>query len=214
MPETAVGLHRRIAAVADVVLELLIELRSAIGHCRVTVVNRRQHFVIDFDQLDGFVGDRLRVCRDECDGVADVADMLVQKRLLRRPTEHRVQVDVVEVLVSEDSADTGKRLSLVHADILDDRMGIRALLDATVDHAGHAVVVGEDRASGDDVLGVLARAVLSDELIILRIHLQREVAFACLLVRLLGNRIVLTIQQRLSHYSPPFAIAASTALNT
>jgi hypothetical protein len=109
--------------------------RSAgIGH-------RRQFVVVDFDQAGCRAGDRLRVGSHRRDDLADVADLVLgERRLVLDERAHAARG--IDVVAGDDGAHTRQGQRAAEFVATDAGVGMRALQDRAVQHAG-ALEVGD-----------------------------------------------------------------------
>ncbi len=86
------------------------------------VRNHRERFIIDFDEVERAVSCLRILCRNKCNGVAFVADLvLTQNRLIR--SHDPVSVCSLNVFVRENSNDARQGLCPRDVDTFDQRVG-------------------------------------------------------------------------------------------
>ena len=156
----------------DAARDHVLKQQWSIGlHRRIDVDDVRQHFIIDFDQPQRLLGDRLAGRGDGGDGVALVEDLLARHDVARHvPVIHgdTLGADILELLLGEvrgrdHRLDAWQRLRFRGIDRADTRMGVRRAQDLAPQHSRQREVsavlgktrhlrhaVGPHRAGADD----------------------------------------------------------------
>ena len=164
--------------------QVVVQDRRAVGHRLAHVEDRRQHLVLDLDQRRArprrCAGRSRRRPRRRGRGRAPSSrpGSCRPRSAAAGPAPSPIVGDAVggrrEVGGGDDGLDAGQRQRLRGVDALDDGVGVRAALDAAVEHAGQADVgavlgaagdlvgaVGPDRAGADDLVLLLCDHVAS-----------------------------------------------------
>ena len=123
-----------------------VDADSALRHRALEGVDDGQLFVFDLDELHGFLHKLRGLRRNDGDGVAIAAHLVVHEAGLI------LQDDAEAVLagdgsVIEDGGDAGQRAGLLEIQLFDVRVGNGAAEHAAIEHVGHVVVRGELRAA-------------------------------------------------------------------
>ncbi len=148
----------------DVALGPLVDLRGALRHCRLGLVDALDRLVGDLDRLDP-AQRGLLVDRDDCrDALALVADDAVGERGL--VLDERAELGLRHVLLRVDREDAGDLLGLEGVDRLDTRVRIWAAQDLAPEHPGQVHVVGVRRLARDLLAGVDARQRPSHDVVL------------------------------------------------
>ena len=145
--------RRRFDAAGDHVLKQQGRIRL---HRLVDVDDVRQHFVVDLDQRQRLVGDRLAGGRHGGDRMALIEHLLARHDVARHVPEilrDAFRADVLEFLLGEvrgghHGLDAGQRLRLRGIDRSDARVSVRRAQDAADQHARHrqiGAVLGHPR---------------------------------------------------------------------
>ena len=147
-----VALAPGLVHIAELQMLLGMDVRRAVyadgafRHGALKGVDDGQLFVFDLDELHGFLHDLRSLRRDDGDGVAVAAHLVVHKAGL-------VFDDDAEAVLAgdggivEDGGDAGQGAGLLEIQLLDVRVGNGAAEHAAIEHVGHVVVCGELRAA-------------------------------------------------------------------
>ena len=144
-------LRRRLDAAGDQVVE---QQRRVRRHRGVDVDHVRQHLVVDRDQRQRLVGDRLAGGRDGHDRMALVEHLLARHDVARHVPEilrDAFRPDILELLLREvrrgdHCLHARQRRRLGDVDRADARMGVRRAQDAAGQHARHGEIRPVQRA--------------------------------------------------------------------
>ena len=151
--------RRRRHALGDLVL---VQQRRVGLHRLLDVDDVGQHLVVDLDQLQRLLGDRLRRGGDGGDGVAVVQHLLARHHAARDVAEVDHQLagggdqdgHVGEIVAGDDGLDAGQLLGGRGVDRADARVRVRGAQHLADELAGQVDVGGVAGAAGDLVDGV------------------------------------------------------------
>ncbi len=129
-------------------VRFVVNDRRARLHCFQRIEDRRQHLVIDLDQLERLFGNLRRLGGDDGHAVAHMPHLAVERNLIPRmrvgprlPTR-RVD-DARHIFVSEHGMNARQRARLRRVDAGDAGVGVRAGEHRRVQHAGQVDVIGK-----------------------------------------------------------------------
>ena len=118
----------------------------ALRHRALVGVDDGQLFVFDLDELHGFLYDLRGLRRDNGDGVAVAAHLVVHEAGLVFDDDAKAVLAGDGGMV-EDGGDAGQRAGLLEIQLFDVGVGNGAAEHAAIEHVGHVVVRGKLRAA-------------------------------------------------------------------
>jgi hypothetical protein len=152
--------------------EVIVQDRRAGSHRVLDVDHERQHLVLNVDEVERLIGDRLRGGGDGGNRMAFIQRLPPRHDVARQITKvHRAfanerlfRGDLREVVGGQHSHHARQSLGLAGVDRYDIGMCVRAALDLAPQHAGGPGVGGEQRAAGDLVHAIRTDRPRADNL--------------------------------------------------
>ena len=123
-----------------------VDADRALRHRALVGVDDGQLFVFDLDELHGFLYDLRGLRRDNGDGVAVAAHLVVHEAGLVFDDDAKAVLAGDGGMV-EDGGDAGQRAGLLEIQLFDVGVGNGAAEHAAVEHVGHVIVRGKLRAA-------------------------------------------------------------------
>ena len=122
---------------------MLVQDRGAGRHGGDRIDHVRQHLVLDLDQLERLLGDRLARRRDRRHRVAVIERLLARHGVAAHVAADGAGLHLGEILPRHHRLDAGQPLGRRDVDRLDAGMGMRAAQDLADQHAGQEQVGSE-----------------------------------------------------------------------
>ena len=141
---------------------ILVQFREVVAQRGVDGHHRRQRFVLDVDQLKGFLGGELVVSDDRGDWVADVADSIDREDVFIG-TRRQDAVFHREICAGHDRHDAGHAERTRSVDPFHPRVGEFAAEQLAEKHARQHDIVGVVRRTGHFAVCVRLRQRFSDD---------------------------------------------------
>ena len=124
-----------------------------------------QHLVLHRDQIHRLVGDMLALGGNNRDGSPDLKYLFAKQNTGGRPAAQRdIAVFLRQIPPVQHRHHAGQRLGLLRIHALDPGVRMRAVQRASVQHAGHAHVLGVLAGIGDHPKSMQARHALANHL--------------------------------------------------
>ncbi len=148
-------------------VRFIVNDRRAVLHGRFGIEHGGEHFILDLDQLEGFVRDFGRFRRDDGHPIPHVAHFVVERDLIvRRGIGVALAAgcvnDARHILVCQHGLDAGQRLSFARVNTDNAGVGVWAGQHSCMQHATHLEVVGIDGFARRQLDGVDLRFRLAD----------------------------------------------------